>query len=564
MLGLLKHKLGKIRKVENRSSSKTTSSMNSKELAKLNRDRVKEISSLFGIPEEKVPQLVEAIADMVKEELELHVGRRMITAMGIGAGVMALTPQALARTIVMDKDIRIDEEWFFPRPLPFSAMVYIDNSKVEAINWKGGLIDEGKSGVDDASVIQSALDVSVGSKVLIKDGEYYLNTGLAVNKTVELIGESMLNTKLIANYDDINTPLISIVGTEYNYNYRSSIKNIRLDGNNRNTPLLKIEYCTNFLCERLNIVNSAGKAVFIKNSNDSIFRDCIFNNLGSATYNGIETENADWITFDNCHLGSTTKGIYFNGKKIRLLNCRIELDASVSISKYLITFYDCIDSEIAHAIVLTKGNMSGLINFTGRCDGSKIIGGNFFHDTATISRYINIDSPQIQIIGANIWGEKVTDLITITSSAWAVSIENCPLLNVRQDDSNVINSSGNDINIVGNVMRAGGYNNSANAIIKIGGTYHNINNNIMREYQTGVNNHILEVTGADYNVIESNDLNADKITLVGSHTYCDEYLYTSLPTDGFGVVNKPIHYYDGSYYYLAVWDGSTWRKVQIS
>jgi len=39
-------------------------------------------------------------------------------------------------------------------------------------------------------------------------------------------------------------------------------------------------------------------------------------------------------------------------------------------------------------------------------------------------------------------------------------------------------------------------------------------------------------------------------------------VYTSLPkTD---IVGDKILYYDGSYYYLAVWDGSTWRKVQLS
>lgn len=53
-------------------------------------------------------------------------------------------------------------------------------------------------------------------------------------------------------------------------------------------------------------------------------------------------------------------------------------------------------------------------------------------------------------------------------------------------------------------------------------------------------------------------------SLSGAHTYCDEYLYTSLPTDGFAVKNKSVHYYDGANYYLAVWDGSTWRKIQLT
>ena len=74
---------------------------------------------------------------------------------------------------------------------------------------------------------------------------------------------------------------------------------------------------------------------------------------------------------------------------------------------------------------------------------------------------------------------------------------------------------------------------------------------------------IKEGSSADYNIIANNKTNLP-YQIQGVHTYCDEWQYTNLPTDGFAVKNRPIHYYDGTNYYLAVWDGSTWRKIQLT
>ena len=46
-------------------------------------------------------------------------------------------------------------------------------------------------------------------------------------------------------------------------------------------------------------------------------------------------------------------------------------------------------------------------------------------------------------------------------------------------------------------------------------------------------------------------------------TYWDEYEYKALPAT-FAFKNRPIVYYDGTYYYIAIWNGTSWVKVQLS
>jgi len=55
-----------------------------------------------------------------------------------------------------------------------------------------------------------------------------------------------------------------------------------------------------------------------------------------------------------------------------------------------------------------------------------------------------------------------------------------------------------------------------------------------------------------------------KYSIDDTSSYADEYVYTSLPSDTSVFKGRPILYYDGANYYLAVWDGSTWRKVQLT
>ena len=79
---------------------------------------------------------------------------------------------------------------------------------------------------------------------------------------------------------------------------------------------------------------------------------------------------------------------------------------------------------------------------------------------------------------------------------------------------------------------------------------------------------IAEDGESNNNIIKRNLMNGfkvDAVKIVGDKTLCDRKIYETLPSwvPAF-FMNEPIIYYDGSYYYLAVWDGSKWRKVQLS
>ncbi|MHC1623133.1 MAG: hypothetical protein ACXQTR_00910 [Candidatus Methanospirareceae archaeon] len=127
---------------------------------------------------------------------------------------------------------------------PFSAGVFKEGDRVYAVNSNGKTIAEGEAGVDDASVIQKALDV--GGSVFIKKGEYIIiaqddpnNTDRAVglfipDNGVKIVGEDMTKTILKLKYtgargrvdlisnkaDTVDNPQIDGV----------TIKNLTLDG----------------------------------------------------------------------------------------------------------------------------------------------------------------------------------------------------------------------------------------------------------------------------------------------------------------------------------------------
>lgn len=123
--------------------------------------------------------------------------------------------------------------------------------------------------------------------------------------------------------------------------------------------------------------------------------------------------------------------------------------------------------------------------------------------------------------------------------------------------------------IIGNYIQGAGKEASGTyeAILLRGTSQLNI---VVDNYINGLNitkNGVAEIETSTNNYIESNrvvDVTSDPITIVSSTTYCDSFIYTTLNTNGIIVKNKPITYYDGTYYYIAVWNGSAWVKVQLS
>ena len=96
----------------------------------------------------------------------------------------------------------------------FSAIVCKDGSTVWAEDASGKTIASGEAGVDDASVIQSALDNLVnGGAIFIRSGKYILESSLSIsNYFINLIGEG-LATKLVPKSEDVGA-VIKIEGEE--------------------------------------------------------------------------------------------------------------------------------------------------------------------------------------------------------------------------------------------------------------------------------------------------------------------------------------------------------------
>ena len=111
----------------------------------------------------------------------------------------------------------------------FSAIVCKQGNDVWAEDQYGKTIAQGEAGVDDAEVIQSALDV--GGKVFIAKGTYLLNATLIIKSNTELVGEGRGKT-ILKIADDANVHAIQNPSTESLENI--SIAHLTIDGNRNN------------------------------------------------------------------------------------------------------------------------------------------------------------------------------------------------------------------------------------------------------------------------------------------------------------------------------------------
>jgi len=84
---------------------------------------------------------------------------------------------------------------------PYSALVAKDGSTVWAEDASGKTIASGESGVDDASVIQSA--VNLGGVIFIKAGDYILNQKIGLVSNLRLIGEGIGKTNFKKTGNDV-------------------------------------------------------------------------------------------------------------------------------------------------------------------------------------------------------------------------------------------------------------------------------------------------------------------------------------------------------------------------
>lgn len=211
-----------------------------REVSSFNKELIREIASELGIEEQKVPQVVERVKDYLRYELsrdewlkrmmvkeiardeklrqellarsDLHIGRRALIA-GMLGGALGLG--ALAGSVAGDVGYYVRKNGSLVLPayhMPYSAIVFKENSKVVAENWKGELVAQGVADTDDASVIQSAVDSLTADRTwkekVLLIGKFELTDSILVPsytildlRQSELFAKEGLNKKMIVNKD---------------------------------------------------------------------------------------------------------------------------------------------------------------------------------------------------------------------------------------------------------------------------------------------------------------------------------------------------------------------------
>jgi len=115
-----------------------------------------------------------------------------------------------------------------PTP-PYSAIVCKDGSTVWAEDSDGKTIASGEAGVDDASVIQSAVNSLQSKEVLyISGGEYILNKDITLKDNIVVQGDGMYSTVLKASPDIVISDL-GVIGKREGANI--IVRDIQVDVN---------------------------------------------------------------------------------------------------------------------------------------------------------------------------------------------------------------------------------------------------------------------------------------------------------------------------------------------
>jgi len=133
-----------------------------------------------------------------------------------------------------------------------------------ANNYKGWkLLDRGEAGVDNAEVIQSALDVK--GLVYLSDGEYVLNDTIFVRENTKFVASKNAIIKPIAGFDKYNLVLLK------SYTIAEGLK---VDGDKANNSTTRgITVGTNehdVLIKDCRIENTPREAVYLSDSNYNI------------------------------------------------------------------------------------------------------------------------------------------------------------------------------------------------------------------------------------------------------------------------------------------------------
>ena len=118
---------------------------------------------------------------------------------------------------------------------PYSAIIYKEDDEVRAEDWKSRKIASGEAGVNDASVIQSAIDSVAnagGGKVFIRAGTYIIpevpdgGNAIEIKPNVEVIGEDRNTLLKLSENISVSSHSYAIILTD-----NSALIDLSVDGN---------------------------------------------------------------------------------------------------------------------------------------------------------------------------------------------------------------------------------------------------------------------------------------------------------------------------------------------
>lgn len=261
----------------------------------------------IDIPDDKLSELADRILanpearDKLMNNLGDGLGRRalMAGAGGVLAG-MAGMGYAKSGTYITEDNLGTKGA--------YSAIVYIDGTRVVAEDFKGNIIDFGTKGVDDARVIQSAIDnlPNNGGTVFLKTGIFNIDRSIRVKSNTIMKGEGFLtiikqSKRNSGNKTIVSNPLDVNLGFGEGAN-NIKIKDITIDANytTRTTSYHTIRFTS---VDDVKIEN-----VRIKNSGDWCISlsKCRWINTCNIY---CDNSHADGVHFADCRYGEMN-GVY--------------------------------------------------------------------------------------------------------------------------------------------------------------------------------------------------------------------------------------------------------------
>ncbi|MBO8181098.1 MAG: hypothetical protein H0Z19_11630 [Archaeoglobus sp.] len=320
--------------------------------------------------------------------------------------------------------------------------------------------------------------------------------------------------------------------------------------------------------ENINVFRNYGGIIFNENNANAIIQNSEFayverGVLFEGNVNGVGTNNAK---IDNCEFvnswttpGTTAIEISEYSERAIISNSWIEAFATgITTAGENTKIHDSLISTSSISVNITKGSVY--------ISNSEII----FNADNAVGLYASTNPSTIRTSNTRFYTYGKDSVTAIKIDATGVNLQltgneiNLGSVTGTSYGINVVTGSIKNSSIIGN--RIIGTSEVGTAVYITGSsTYVIIEGNFVKNWNEGIRG------GGNYSFITNNEFVnvTSPIPSTLNTSYYDNILYTSLPDTTDSLIselflNKPIHYYDGTNYYLAVWDGSTWRKVQIS